>query len=251
MAENFREDLFKTARRGGYDREDVEHRFQIIKEAAAIEKNQLQDQIHGKEQEIQNLNEKIREQQDEIESLKKDISEKYQSYKDNYDMIGQLIFDSKVKAKKIVDDANEEKERILGEVQAEVEKTREETRISTLADAMKEKEELELQIMEKQEVYDDICKKIAGLLARMDGVQTMVEDSVKEIHVIAEEEKIPPVPAEEESLDDPDEEEPEAAEEEELEVPEESSEDAFDLDDTHEIEFGRLHSDDDDDSQDD
>lgn len=243
MAENYREDLFKTAKRGGYDREDVEHRFQIIKEAAAIEKNQLQDQIYVKDQEIAGLNDKIREHKEEIESLKKDISEKYQSYKDNYDMIGQLIFDSKIQAKKIVDDAIAEKERILGEVDAEVSKIREEARSSALDDAMKEKEELELKILEKMEEYDAICAKIAALLAKLDGVQGMVEDSVKAIHAIAEEEKIPLEPEKEESLDDPD--------EEELEIPEPASEEeAFDIDDTHEIEFEKLHNDEYDDSAD-
>ena len=116
MAEIINEEMFRPAKKNGFDREDVLNKVQAIKEAAVIEKNAIQEKLDAALKENAELKEKSAALQDEVDKLKKDISEKYQSYIDNYDMIGSLIYDAKVQSRNIISDAEAEKElaRLIG-----------------------------------------------------------------------------------------------------------------------------------------
>ena len=122
MAANGNEELFKTTLMGGFDKDDVLRQVQQMKDEAASEKSKLLLALKGKDKKITELLEKLKQRDAEIEKLKKDISEKYQSYIDNYDTIGQLIFDARIQSDKVRSEARAEKEKITGEARAEKEK---------------------------------------------------------------------------------------------------------------------------------
>ena len=49
MDETFNEEMFKTVKKGGYDKEDVKNQFQILRAASASEKEKLNETIKEKE----------------------------------------------------------------------------------------------------------------------------------------------------------------------------------------------------------
>ena len=186
MAENQNGELFKVVKKGGYDREDVEQQFSALKQAAAMEKQQLEEQIAERDAQIASLNETVAAQRDELDTLRRNISEKYQSYIDNYDTIGQVILDSRVQAKKIVEEAYAEKDRILLNANQEVEKAAEEARQQALADSVHEKEEIEKATEEKKRAYESVCARLNALLADLDATQLRLDDTIRSMHEVAE-----------------------------------------------------------------
>ena len=111
------EEMFKTTLMGGFDKEDVLERFQKQKDKAAEEKNRLLEELKNKEQKIQELTLCLEEKEQEVKKLEKDIKEKYQSYIDNYETIGRLIFDSEVRSQKIIGDAEGKSRKIVDDAE--------------------------------------------------------------------------------------------------------------------------------------
>ncbi|MBR3397007.1 MAG: hypothetical protein IKG70_04050 [Lachnospiraceae bacterium] len=188
MAEIFNEDQFKSARKGGYDKEDVDQQFFEIKEAAAEEKNRLSEQLEMKDSQLEELRKIVKKQQTEIDTMKQDIAEKYQSYIDNYDTIGRIIYDSNVQAKKVVDEANQEHDQIIAQAQEKAGQIIEEARLNATADALREKQSLEAQIERCKKDYAIISDKISQLLRKVDDMQKEFNTTVHSINSIADSE---------------------------------------------------------------
>lgn len=188
MADIFNEDQFKSARKGGYDKEDVDQQFFEIKEAAAEEKSRLNEQLEMKDSQLEELRKLVKKQQSEIDSMKQDIAEKYQSYIDNYDTIGRIIYDSNVQAKKIVDEANLEHDQIISQAQDRAGQIIEEARLNATADALREKQSLEAQIERCKKDYAIISDKISQLLRKVDDMQKEFNSTVRSINTIADSE---------------------------------------------------------------
>ncbi len=106
-------DLFKTTLMGGYDKADVAEGITKIKDEAYTEKTRLLASIKEKEKNIKELTGKLDEAKQESESLHRDIKEKYQSYIDNYDTIGKLVYDAQIKSQNIIKDAEEKSSQML------------------------------------------------------------------------------------------------------------------------------------------
>ena len=127
------EEMFRTAKFGGYDKDDVEQEIQRLNDAAMVEKNELKgklDQANAKiraqAQELEVRSAKIKELQDaliakdtELQNVEKEVKDKYQSYVDNYDTIGSLIYEAKIRAKQVDRETEAQRQRILAEANAE------------------------------------------------------------------------------------------------------------------------------------
>ena len=188
MAEIFTEDQFKSARKGGYDKEDVEQQFFEIKEAAAEEKSKLEEQLAMKDSQLDELRRVVKNQQTEIDTMKQNIAEKYQSYIDNYDTIGRIIYDSSIQAKKIVDDANREHDTIIAQANEKAGQIMEEARLSATANALREKQTLEAQIERCRKDYAIMSDKVSQLLRKLDDMQLEFNATVRSINSIADSE---------------------------------------------------------------
>lgn len=188
MAEIFNEDQFKVARKGGYDKEDVDQQFFEIKEAAAEEKNKLNEQLEMKDSQLAELRRVVKSQQTEIDTMKQNIAEKYQSYIDNYDTIGRIIYDSNIQAKKIVDEANSEHDSIIAQANDKAAQIMEEARLNATADALREKQTLEAQIERCKKDYAIMSDKVSQLLRKLDDMQLEFNATVRSINSIADSE---------------------------------------------------------------
>ena len=134
------EERFKTTTFGGYDKEEVLQELQKMKENAHAEKAQilreleearkncarLSKELQAKEAKIAELQETVVSKDREIMEMDRTVREKYQSYIDNYDTIGSLIYESKIRAKQIAKETEEERQKILGEARDEAARIREE-----------------------------------------------------------------------------------------------------------------------------
>ena len=112
MAE--KEEQFKTSLMGGYDKQDVDERFRKMREDAASERGRLTAEGADREKEAAELEARIRELSSALEkkeaeagTLRTNIEGKYKSYIDNYDMIGKLAYESRVRADEIRREADD------------------------------------------------------------------------------------------------------------------------------------------------
>ena len=134
------EERFKTTTFGGYDKEEVLQELQKMKENAHAEKAQilreleearkncarLSKELQAKDAKIAELQETVVSKDREIMEMDRTVREKYQSYIDNYDTIGSLIYESKIRAKQIAKETEEERQKILEEARDEAARIREE-----------------------------------------------------------------------------------------------------------------------------
>ena len=181
------EELFKTTRIGGFDKEDVLEQFQKLKDDAGKEKNRLQAEIREKEQKIRELNEKLEQKQNEIDRMEKDIREKYQSYIDNYDTIGRLVFDAEVRSKKIIGEAEGRSKEIVDDAEGKSQKLIEEAQGQSreiVGKAQQEKDQILEQAREAargclEDVQTKVDEKLAEGKKRYMAVQEELTDIVE------------------------------------------------------------------------
>lgn len=199
------DEIFRTAKFGGYDKDDVEQGIQRIQDAAAMEKNDLKGkleqasrQLEDKDAEISSLNAKIHELQDsliakdkELQDVEKNVREKYQSYVDNYDTIGSLIYEAKLRAKQVDRDTEAQKQKILAEAQTEAQQIRD----NAAAEGEKMIEDVEKQIEEKNRngkmQYEAVQEELAHVIEIFNQVQKQFMNSYREIQNIVSDVAIP------------------------------------------------------------
>ncbi len=119
MAETEKEEIFKTTLMGGYDKDDVMRQIQKMKEEAYAEKSKLLLSLKEKDAAMAELRQKLAEKDAKIDSLERDIKGKYQSYIDNYDMISQLVYETRVHSDQVLGSVKAEKEKTLSEAREE------------------------------------------------------------------------------------------------------------------------------------
>ncbi len=248
MDETFNEEMFKTVKKGGYDKEDVKNQFQILRAASASEKEKLNETIKEKDTKIAELNDKINELEAEISSLKRDIQEKYQSYIDNYNSIGQIIYEAKIQSQKTADEANAKKEKILSEAETLKKSIIEEAKAEALAvlkkakddaeeEAKRVKGEVEGELAKGRRQYQKIREKTDGIMGKLNTIQKELMSTFKAIHEISSSEEKSGIVAENEddNADDLDDFGEVIKEDFTVEIP-----DDYDAFDTHEIDFKTL-----------
>ena len=168
------EDQFKTTLMGGYDKEDVQNQFRMLKDTAQAEKNKLILELEEKNKQIEEKEALIKAKSEEIDKLKKDISEKYQSYIDNYDTIGKIVYETRIEADKILKDAKDKKERMLAEAD-----------VSAKERLEKAQTEVEKTLSDGKRRYSVLQEEINELIMLVNQVQHKFMKSFKAIHEIS------------------------------------------------------------------
>lgn len=199
MADN--EDLFKRTAFGGYDKDDVEQELQKLRDNAREEKTRLQKQlaeasrnVRDLEDELDEKNRKIQDLQDdlnakdkEILEMERNIREKYQSYVDNYDTIGSLIYEAKIRAKQIDRETDAQKQKILADAQAEAQRIRDDAQ----ADAQKTLGDVQRQIDERnregKQQYLAVQEELGHVVEIFNQVQKQFMNSYRDIQKIVNE----------------------------------------------------------------
>lgn len=185
-------ELFRTAIRG-YDKEDVLQEIQNLKDNAFEEKAALRRQIDSlkkevlrKDSEIEKLMVQLAAKEKEIEEQKREIKEKYQSYIDNYETIGGLIYESRIRSNQMIQEAGRERDQILDRARLEAEtirgKAREEAKTALAATQKK----IEKQQEEGTQKYNAMRDEINGMVGLINTVQRQFMQSYKSIQSIVD-----------------------------------------------------------------
>jgi chromosome segregation ATPase len=195
------EELFKTTAFGGYDKDDVQAEFRRLKDDAYAEQQRLQQRLAAvtkeldqtrirlaaRENKLEELQETIAAKDREILDMEKNIREKYQSYVDNYETIGSLIYEAKIRAKQTDRETEAQRQRILADAQADAQRIREEAQ----AEAQKTLDDVQRQVDEKMQEgklqYNAVQEELSRIVAIFSKVQKQFMNSYRDIQKIVNE----------------------------------------------------------------
>ena len=197
MAEN--DDLFKTTAFGGYDKEEVQIEIQKIKENARAERSQIlldleecrrslesaRKELSNKDTQIAELRETLANKDRELLEQERMIKDKYQSYVDNYDTIGSLVYEAKLRAKQINRETDDEREKILEQANADAERIRAEAESAAREQLKAIQEEIDQRNMNGKVQYEAVQEELNSVLETFRQVQKQVMNSYRTIQTIA------------------------------------------------------------------
>lgn len=176
--------MFKTAVMGGFDKDDVMEQFQILQDKAADEKVKLEQQIQEKEEKIKELEKRLQLKELHQTELENGLKEKYQKYVDEYDSIASLVFDAKVRARRMLDDAKEQCEHMKRETQAECNAMIKKAESDSVKAARQKQFEVEEKVREGKKNYQAVQKELAEIVNLINQAQHRFMSSYKEVHRI-------------------------------------------------------------------
>ena len=168
------EEQFKTTLMGGFDKEDVLSQFRRLTDTAEAEKNKLMAQISGLNKTIEAKNEELKAKDAALEKLKKDIEEKYQSYIDNYDTIGKIVYETRIKSEQLLKEAKEEGEKMVSAAEMSAKEK--------ISNAQKE---VDRTLSEGKRKYAALQEEITEIVNYANQVQQKFMKSIKAIHEIS------------------------------------------------------------------
>ena len=177
-------EMFKTAVMGGFDKDDVMEQFQILQDKAADEKVKLEQQIQEKEEKIKELEKRLQLKELHQTELENGLKEKYQKYVDEYDSIASLVFDAKVRARRMLDDAKEQCEHMKLETQAECNAMIKKAESDSVKAARQKQFEVEEKVREGKKNYQAVQKELAEIVNLINQAQHRFMSSYKEVHRI-------------------------------------------------------------------
>lgn len=196
------EEMFKTTLMGGFDKDDVQTKVQIMKDEAFAEKSKLikegkekdkkiadlQRQLNLKniqreqaieeirkehEHEREEMLQRLRLKEEQKEKLEREISEKYKKYIDRYDLIGSLVLEAQEKAEKIVADAEQKRDMLVEEAQREAQKC---------LDAVQS--EVDEKLAEGKRKYIAVQEEMYEIVELINQAQRRFMSSYREVHKI-------------------------------------------------------------------
>ncbi len=112
---------FKQALRG-FDRDEVLEFIRRQDEEANARIAALEKEIRKRDKVIAELKNRIVLKDSQVDRMETDIRNKYQKYIENYRQIGDLVYESKLKGQRIIEEAHSEANRIIANADAEAKK---------------------------------------------------------------------------------------------------------------------------------
>ena len=163
---------FKQALRG-FDKDEVLDYIRKQEEEANVRIASLEKDIRKRDKIISELKNRIVLKDEQVDRMEKDIREKYQKYIENYRQIGDLVYESKVKAERIVEEAHIEADRILANADAEARR-----RIASVQN------EISQRLTDGKQKYLAVQDEMNEIVDLFNQMQKKFMQSYKEVHEI-------------------------------------------------------------------
>lgn len=124
----------------------------------------LQERIKTLNKRIAELNDHIVKKDEQMERLEKDVNDKYEKYINNYQQIGEILFEAKLRGNKMITDAQSQADQMVSDAQSQADqivsdaKSRADQYVSDArAEAEKIRNEAEIQAKQRVDsTKDDI-----------------------------------------------------------------------------------------------
>lgn len=168
-------DMFRTTLMGGFDKDDVIRQFQELKEEHYKEKTRLEKELKDRDEKLAELSKRLKLKEVQRERLEKEIAEKYQKYIDNYDSISGLVFDAKVQANQMLEEAIKKRDEILKEADQEANRHLEEAEESSRHQVEEAEREANRRVREAQKEADRLLTEGR---AKYDALQRQMDEVV-------------------------------------------------------------------------
>lgn len=166
-------EMFKTTLMGGYDKDDVQEQFQKLKDEAAVKQKLSQKEIQEKDVKIQELQKRLELKEAQQARLEAEVEEKYQKYIDNYENIGKLVFESKVRADEMVKEAEEKGQAIIQAAEKEAKR-----RVDSVQSEVNDK------LADGKKKYVAVQDEMNEIVELINQAQRRFMSSYKEVHRI-------------------------------------------------------------------
>ena len=176
--------MFKQAIRG-FDKEEVLAYIRDQQSRHGQQILQMERDIRKRDKVISELKSRIVLKDEQLDRLENEIRTKYQKYIDNYNQIGELIYESRVRGDKIVADAHEKADQVLADADARARR-----RIAGVQG------EIDAKLQDGKKKYLRVQDEMNEIVDLFNQMQRKFMQSYKEVHEI-----IQSMPA---SLDDMD-----------------------------------------------
>lgn len=161
---------FKPALRG-FDKDEVLEYIRRQEEEANMRIASLEKDIRKRDKIISELKNRIVLKDEQVDRMEKDIREKYQKYIDNYRQIGDLVYESKVKSDRIIEEAHIEAGKILANAEAEARK-----RITSV------QQEITQRLADGKQKYVAVQDEMNEIVELFNQMQKKFMQSYKEVH---------------------------------------------------------------------
>ena len=129
--------------------------------------------IQARDKEIEELKKKLGEREAEIERLKTDIRDKYQSYIDNYESIGSLVYDARIRSDQMIREAEDQRRVILESADLEAKQKIDDVQT-----------EIDKRIDEGEQRYKTVEEELQSILGMINQVQKKFMESYRSINGI-------------------------------------------------------------------
>ena len=114
--------MFKTSFRG-FDRSEVLGYLEKQEKQRLEEKESLDREIRLRDKAITELKGRLTKKEDELARLQQEIEKKYKPYIANYEQIGELVYESRLRSDQALTEAREQADRIVAEGRDKAERT--------------------------------------------------------------------------------------------------------------------------------
>ena len=172
---------FKTAFRGFEKGEVLEFLDKKDKEAQEV-RERMEKEIRLRDKAINELKNRLTRKEDELERLRQEVEKKYKPYITNYEQIGELVYESRIKSEKVISEAREEAERIVAKGRETADKAMEDAE----SRAKKRTEAAETVVAEKvaegKRKYIQVQNEMNTIIDIINQAQRQFIKSYKEIH---------------------------------------------------------------------
>ncbi len=157
----------------GFDKDEVLEYIQNQEDEHNQKTAALEKEIKRRDKVISELKNRIVMKDDQVNKLESDIKNKYQKYIDNYQQIGELIYESRIKGDQIVTEAQAQADKMLSDADEEAKR-----RVTSVQN------DIDAKLTDGKKKYLAVQDEMNDIVELFNQMQKKFMTSYKEVHEI-------------------------------------------------------------------
>jgi len=182
----YSDQMFRTVMRG-FDKDEVIAYLKKLEEEHTKAIKEKNDEIRLQNKAITELKLRLERKEAKYDKLEQEVETKYRRYIDEYDKIGALVYESRIRGDRILDDARTEAERLTNESRENSEKMLAEADIEAKRRIDSVQGEVDAKLAEGKSRYLKVQDEMNVIVELINETQRRFMQSYKEVHKIIQE----------------------------------------------------------------